>query len=108
MGVDLYGVEFSFVVTETVINSEYYNFRMLYVVHMVTTKKIAKEHMQIEMKSNQNVSLQRKGSNRGKERGKLLRYKEKNSKISFAISSKECSHIGGGNVKSFSHYTFLF
>lgn len=40
---------------------------------MVTTKKIAKEHMQIEMKSNQNVPLQRKGSNRGKERGKLLR-----------------------------------
>lgn len=80
---------------------------MLYVVHMVTTKKISK-HMQIEMKSNQNVSLQRKGSNRGKERGKLLRYKEKNSKSSFAIPSKECSHIAGGNVKSFNHYIFLF
>lgn len=102
------GVEFSFVVTETVTNSDYYNFRMLYVVHMVNTKKMSKEHMQIEMKSNQNVSLPRKGSNRGKERGKLLRYKEKNSKSSFAIPSKEGSHIAGGNVKLFNHCTFLF
>lgn len=42
---------------------------------MVTTKKISKEHMQIEMKSNQNVSLPRKGSNKGE--GKALKIQRK-------------------------------